>query len=161
MYRLIDEGEFAVAGSRHQARTTPAFDDRRIVAISRNDASRRLLCRRLDHAEQSLVLRFAVDHPTRVEYFVPAMLRVCLRKHHQLCICRVTPQLGIIAYEVIDFLIVERQPELGVRGHQRVAPFCRQGDAHDLGGLVRFEQRLHLCAIVINRFSHAIEEQPG
>ena len=66
----------------YQSRLLPALDNSGIVRICRDDAVGRRSRRALDHAEQLLVLRLAVDDPVSIENFVSAVFRVCLRKHH-------------------------------------------------------------------------------
>ena len=65
----------------------------------------------LDHAKQAFFLRLAVDIPGGVKDFVAAVLRVGLRKHHQLNVAGVTLQRGEAIYQIIDFVIRQRQTQ--------------------------------------------------
>ena len=47
-----------------------------------------------NHSEQGFALALPIDIPTRIEYLMPAVFRVSLRKHHQFNISRVSFQLA-------------------------------------------------------------------
>ena len=46
-----------------------------------------------NHAKQTVRLLFSIDGKLRIENFVPAVLAVCLGKHHQFNITGVSAQL--------------------------------------------------------------------
>ncbi len=58
------------------------FHNGGVIGI-RHDRAGRLGCMRsTNHAEQRVALRFAVNDPLGIEYFMAAMFTVCLGKHH-------------------------------------------------------------------------------
>ena len=67
-----------------------------------------------DHAEQGLVLGFAVDHPGSVEDLVATVFGVSLGEHHQLDIGRITPGLAEDIEQVINFIVGQRQAEAAI-----------------------------------------------
>ena len=81
-----------------------SINDRCVVGVSRDYAVRRFLGRRLDHAEQALVLFVAVDDPAGVEDLVAAMLGVRLREHHQLGVRRITLEIRVTRHQIIDLV---------------------------------------------------------
>src|SRR6185312_17537766 len=83
---------FSTLWISEEAPAGAAFNHRGIVAVSGKRELRRCRVRVLDHAEQALFLRLAIDRPARIEYLVPAMLGVGLREHHQFRIARIAPQ---------------------------------------------------------------------
>ncbi len=91
--------------TRIETRDGCAFNDGRVVAVGNDSAFRLQLMRVLDHAEQRLVLLFAVDGPVRIENLVPAMFAISLREHHQLDIGWITLCLCKGVDEIIDFIV--------------------------------------------------------
>ncbi len=68
----------------------------------------------LDHREQRLILRLAVDDPVGVKNLVAAMFAICLRKHHQLDVGRVALGAGERSQQIIDFVIRQGQAQFGI-----------------------------------------------
>ena len=146
---------------RHQARPRPALDNGSVVAVCRDHAAGRLLGRRLDHAEQALLLGLAVDDPAGVEYLVATVLRVRLGKHHELGIGRITTECTVAGHEVVDFLVGQRQPEVRVGHDERVASLALQWNRAHGDRPVRGEQGFDLPGIDEHGFGHAIEQEPA
>jgi hypothetical protein len=110
-----------VIAARIEARHHPALDDGGVVAVGDDGALRSGLVRRLDHPEQRLGARLAVDGPARVEDLVTAVLRVRLREHHQLDIGRIALQPRERVDEVVDLVFRQGEPHVGVGARQRGA----------------------------------------
>ena len=91
--------------------TLAALDDSGIITVSGKHVVRRRRKGVLDHLEQRVALRLAVDDPVGVEDFVTAVLGVGLGKHHQLNVAGVTPQFVEGVYQVINFIFCQRQPQ--------------------------------------------------
>ena len=60
-----------------------------------------------DHAKQRFVGGLAVNHPLRVEYFMAAMLTVCLSKHHELYIGWIASKFGERLGQIINLIVRE------------------------------------------------------
>src|SRR5690606_6814964 len=78
VHRLLVRSIFAGRCIRIEAPGLVADDDRSVVLVGREHAFGVHLIGVLDHAEQGLVLAFAVDVPAGIEDLVPAMLGVGL-----------------------------------------------------------------------------------
>ncbi len=87
------------------------------------------------------------------------MLRVGLRKHHQLRIGRVATELGVTAHQVVDFVVRQSEPEVRVGSHQRLPSVARQRYRNDRYRLMSGEQRGRLFNPFENRLGHPIEQQ--
>ena len=124
MNGLVNVVEFTIIGSRHQPRSVPAFNDRGVIAISRDNPFGCLFRRRLDHAEQTFVLLLPVNNPARIEYLVPAMLRVRLGEHHEFGVSRVALQARVALDEIIDFAIAKCQAQFSIRSDQGITPLA-------------------------------------
>ena len=72
-----------------------------------------------DHRKERLWLYQIIDDKIGVENFVPAMLGIRLRKHHQFDIGRIAPQTGKDREQIVDFVLGQREGQLLIRGHQR------------------------------------------
>ena len=158
MNGLFDIGEFAVIGRGHQARTSPTLDDGGVVTVCGYHTIGCLFGGRLDHAEQSLLLSSAIDDPTGIEYFVATMLGICLSKHHQLSIRRVTVKIRVAGYQIVNFIRAQRQTQLGVCSNQRIAAIFFKRDRDHRGRAMFFKQRLNTFRLGKNRFRHTIEK---
>ncbi len=64
-----------------------------------------------DHAEQGMWLLRIVDFPAGVEDFVPTVLGISLRKHHQLDVAWITTQLYKGFDQIGDLVISQRQTQ--------------------------------------------------
>src|ERR1700722_11878169 len=80
-------------GSGEKTLGAAALDDGRVVAIGGQHAGGVARVGRAYHREQRLRHGSPVDGELGIEYLVPAMLRVCLRKHHELHIGGVALQV--------------------------------------------------------------------
>ena len=69
-----------------------------------------------------VITLLTVDLPRRVENLVTAMLRICLRKHHQFDIRRITPDPQEIVRKIVDFLRRQCKSHFAVRLQQCVPP---------------------------------------
>ena len=100
----------AVRGAtRIETRNGRAFDHRRVIAIRNHGTARRQFMRILDHGKQGFILLHAVDGPIGVKYFMAAVFAVCLRKHHQLDVSRITLSGGESCQQIVDFIIRQSQ----------------------------------------------------
>ena len=82
-----------------------AFNHRRIVAVGAENAlSIDLTMSVANHAEQRTGLRHLIHKPVGVKNFMPTMLRVCLGKHHQLDVRRITLQHLIGMLQIFEFV---------------------------------------------------------
>ena len=89
--RLLSGAVLTAVRVRVEAPGHRANDHGGVVFISRQHTFAVHLEGVFDHAEQAFFLILAVDIPTGIEDFVPAVLRVGLGKHHQLNVVRVAP----------------------------------------------------------------------
>ena len=89
--------------------------------VRRQGELRRQRMRVLDHREQRLFLRLAVDRPARVEHLVPAMLGIGLREHHQFGIGRIASEFGVARGQIFDFVRRQGQAEARI-GRTAVRP---------------------------------------
>ena len=101
---------------RKKTRGGRAFHHRGIVLVRRQRALRIFLMRIANHAEQRVILRVTVDHPTGVEDLVAAVLRVGLREHHQFDIGRIARQCREGIHQIIDLILGQRETQ-GAIGH--------------------------------------------
>ncbi len=118
--RLVAVTVLARVRGRQEPRAAPSFNDGRVVRIGGNDAGRTALGRRLDHAEQALILRFAVDDPACIEYLVPTVLRIRLREHHEFGVRCVSTESVVTVHEVVDFLVRQRESKVLIGLSQRL-----------------------------------------
>ncbi len=87
------------------------------------------------------------------------MLGIRLREHHELGVGRVPPEFAVAADEVVDFLVGQRQPEVGVGRDQRFASLLLQGNQAHRHRFVLGEQGLDAGDIGKCRLRHAIDQQ--
>ena len=102
-----------VAG--HQTASPPSFNDCGVIGIGGNHTIGTRLRRALNHAEQLLGEGLAINDPVGIEYLVPAMLGVRLRKHHEFDICRISIQSPIIIQQVIHFVVRQCETKIDIR----------------------------------------------
>ncbi len=149
----------ATLGYGKETRALVAGDHRGVVLVGREHVVRRGLRGVADHAEQRVLLRLAIDHPVGVEDLVPAVLRIGLREHHQLHVAGVAPQRAKTVYQVVDLVVGQRQPQLGIGLFQRCAPTFEHvhgGHGPRLGAV---EEHFGLCQIIEHHLGHAIVQQ--
>ena len=141
-------------------RSRRAFDHRRIVRIRHHGVLRRRAVGFADHAEQAQVLRRVIDVPARIEYLVPAVLRVGLREHHQLDVSRVAAKLRVGIEQIVDLVVGQREAERAVGLHQRGAALLpasvseRHADQRARRHMA--EQRIGVVQATQHRFGHAV-----
>ena len=135
------------------------FDDRGVIGISHDGALRVQLMRVFDHLEQGFILLFAIHDPVRIKNFVTAMLTVCLCKHHQLNVGRITACFRKRIGQIIDFVIRHCQTKRDIRRYQCFATTAK--DIHEFQWLsFQFgKQRTGFLQIIQYRFSHAVMQQ--
>ncbi len=157
--RLLDELVLAIVRTAHQASAVPSFDHRRIIGVRRQHAFGCFLRRGLDHAEQALVLLFAVDHPARVEDLVPAVLRIGLGKHHEFSVRRVSIEIAVATQEVVDFFGGQSESKIRIGGDERLPAF--RGERHYRHGcrFIGLKQSFRFLDAVKHRFRHSIAQQ--
>ena len=93
--------------------------DGRVVPVGAQYAARIGRVSGTNHVEQALRLVLAVDDPARVEYLVPAVLGIGLRKHHQFGVGGIPPLRAKLVSQVTDFVGRQGQAEFRVRALQR------------------------------------------
>ena len=86
------------------------------------------------------------------------MLRIRLREHHQLDICRIAPELAEALQQIIHFVSRQRQAQRGIRRCQRSTAagqdiHCRQRLRRDMR-----KQCLRLADGIEHGFGHAVME---
>ncbi len=64
-----------------------------------------------NHAKQTVVFVFTIDGEFGIENFVPAVLTVGLRKHHQFNIRGIASKLLERHQQIINFIFCQRQAE--------------------------------------------------
>ncbi len=118
-----------------------------------------------NHAKQGFVLLLAVDSELRIEDFVAAMLAVGLGKHHQLHIGGVALQRGKGIEQIVDFVIGQCQPPVGIGSLKRLAPCLSAACKHvyilQRGGC---ELGKEACGIIQrgkHALGHAVVQQGG
>jgi hypothetical protein len=155
---LIDRAVDIVLGIWEVALAERSFHDRGVVAVGREHALRMLLVRIADHREQRFRLPLAVDDPVGVEDFVAAVLGVRLREHHELDIGGIAPECREVLHQVVDFIVRQRETQLGVRSHQCIAT---GGQRHGAQGTCLFldEEPRRIAALEQRRLGHAIEQR--
>ena len=104
-------------------------------------------------------MRHAINGEVGVENFVAAVLRVGLRKHHQLNVAGVAAQSVEGLDEVFNFVFRQCQAPLLVGALQRGCAACQH--VHKLHGLgvQRGEQLQRFVAAGHHRFGHAVMQQ--
>ena len=137
---------FTAAGDRKEATSHKAFDHCGVVLVGRQDAFAMQLVGVLDHAEQALVLRLAIDIPAGIEDLVPAVLGVGLGEHHQLDVAGVTLELLEAVDQIVDLVISQCQAEAAIGLFQ-----CRATATEDVHTLERL--RLAMTEQIFRRFN--------
>ena len=86
------------------------------------------------------------------------MLRVCLRKHHELGIGRVAFQLGVVTHEIVNFVVGQGQAKIDI-GHLqgRAAVFTKLDDT-EWRRLMIFKQQTCLASCTQHGLGHAVEQ---
>ena len=79
--------------------------NRGIITVGRQHIVRTGIIGSPDHFKQAVILRLAINNPVGVENLVATVLGVCLGKHHQLYVDRVSAQCGKTFYQVIYLVI--------------------------------------------------------
>ncbi len=157
VYRLLHRT--ILAGFRVRVETTSnvADDDRSVVLVRRQHTFAVHLVGVLDHAEQALVLRLAVDVPTGVEDLVATVLGVGLGEHHQFDVVGVALEALERGDQVVHLVLGQCQAEVdvglgqsvaatGEDVHRRHGPWL--GVAEHVGGLLKLAQHALGHAVV-------------
>ena len=115
---LTEEVDFLVALDvpsrawiREEAAAGVAREHRGVVLVGREDPCAVPLVGVADHLEQGAGAGLTVDLPGGVKDFVPAVLRIGLRKHHQLHVVRVAAEVREGPGEVVDLVFREGESE--------------------------------------------------
>ena len=58
-----------------------------------------------NHRKEGFILIIAIDGPARIKYLVTTMLTICLRKHNELNVTRITLQANKVLNQ-IKYLIL-------------------------------------------------------
>ncbi len=132
---------------------------RGVVRVGDDGALRMRRVRVADHAEQALRLRNAVDDPARVEDLVAAVLGVRLREHHELDVGRVAAERAERGVEVVDLVVGECQPQLGVRAFERAAALGEERHRRERTRLDVREQHVRFVGTVEDRLGHPVADQ--
>ncbi|MNQ71762.1 hypothetical protein D3C85_864440 [compost metagenome] len=115
----------------------------------------------LDHAEQALLLRLAVDVPAGVEDLVAAVLGVRLGEHHQLDVMGIAPHLDEALHQVVNLVFGERQTQLDVGLFQRGTAAAEDIDQGQRLGLGMAEQAGGLFHAGQHQLGHAVMQAAG
>ena len=115
---LVVRGVFLGARVDVEAPAAGADEDGGVVFVGRKNARAVQRVGVLDHLEQRVVARGAVDVPGGVKNFVAAVLGVGLREHHQLDVIRVASEGGEGLDEVVDLVVGESETEVNIGGDQ-------------------------------------------
>ena len=142
----IDEEPAAACSDEHGS----------VVLVGRQDAFAVELVGILDHLEQRAVARLSIDLPGRVENFVPAMLRICLGKHHQLDVVRVATEAGERFDEIIDLIVGQRQAEGAIRLYQRCTALSEEGNRSQRPRRVLSEEDIGAFKVVEHHLRHPV-----
>ena len=108
---LVDVGVDPSLGVRTEPTARLGRDHGRVVLVSGQHATRRVLVGVADHREQALRRGCAIDQPVRVEHLVAAVLGVRLREHHELDVARIARHGGELRGQVLDLVRRECEPE--------------------------------------------------
>ena len=144
---------------RKEAPGVMPLDNRRVVRISGQDAVSRQVIGIADHREQRLDHHLAVDGPVGIEHLVPTVLGIDLGEHHQLDIRRIAPHVGKVVDQIIDFIVGQCQPHLGIGPLQRRTPATEQVNPLQRCRVGMQKQALGLIQIGEHRFGHAVMQQ--
>ena len=144
--------DLAVVGA--QMAGDVAFDDRGIVFVGAQRVLRRMFMGITDHAEQTVRHVLAVDAIRRVENFVPAVLGIGLREHHQFGIGRIAAECAVTVLQVSHFVLAQRQAEFGIGLRQ-----LRDGDALQMAARRCREQGGGLIQTGPHALRHRIGQQ--
>ncbi len=140
---------FAGLGVGVEAPGGEAFHDRGVVLVGGQHTGAVHLVGVLDHAEQRLLLAFAVDVPAGIEDLVPAVLGVGLGEHHEFDVMGIAPQGGEALDQVVDLVLGQGQAQLQIgllqgsvttAEHVHRSERLGRGMAEDVGGGVQGRQ---------------------
>ncbi|MND85833.1 hypothetical protein D3C80_777720 [compost metagenome] len=146
---------------REEAAGGGALDHRGVVLVGGQHAFTVHLVGVLDHAEQALLLRLAVDVPAGVEDLVAAVLGVRLGEHHQLDVVGVAAQFIEALHQVVDLVLGQGQAELDVGLLQRGAAAAEDVDHGQRLGLGMAEQAGGLFLAGQHQLGHAVMQAAG
>ena len=73
-----------------------------------------------NHAEERVCLLGTVDLPTGVEDFVPTVLGIGLRKHHEFDVTWITTQIREGIDQIRHFVVGQRQSQFAVGDEKRL-----------------------------------------
>ena len=104
-----------IFSTRHKALGSKPLHDRCIIRIGGQHTVGGRCVGIADHAEKRMRHLLATNFPARVEYFVPAMLGVCLSEHHQFDVVGVAPKFRKLRAEVVNFVFGERESQGCIR----------------------------------------------
>ena len=126
---FVVRGVFLGARVDVEAPAARASEDGGVVLVGGEDACAVQRVGVLDHLEQRVVARGAVDVPSGVENFVAAVLGVGLREHHQLDVMGIAAEVGESRDEIVDLVVGESEAEGGVGGDEGGAAGGEDGHA--------------------------------
>ena len=75
-----------------------------------------------NHAEERVCLLGTVNLPTGIEDFVPTVLGIGLRKHHEFDVTWITTQVRKGIDQIRHFVVGQRQSQFAVGDEQRLCP---------------------------------------
>ena len=162
VHRLIRVAVFAAADAvaRVPARHSGAGHHRRVVGVRAQGVLRIGAVRLADHREQALRLRLPVHHKLGVKDFVPAVLGVGLREHHQLGVGGVAAEGGVGVGQVVDLVVGQCQAKLDIGARQRGAGVSAQRHGHQRCRCVVAKHPLEF-GFERHRFGHAVVQGSG
>ena len=156
LHRLGMRPVFAASRLGMKTRALEAFDHRRIVAVSGKHAVRMLIMGVANHAKQGVRLFFAVDDPVGVENFVPTVLGIGLREHHQFNVGGIAAQHLEILQQIINFIVRQRQPQFPIGHPQSLSATTENIHHRQRRRIGMAEQRGCILELIKDGLGHAI-----
>ena len=109
MHGLGDIPVFVVLRLREKPAGHTALHHGGVILVCRQHTSRRFLMCITYHGKQRMRLINTVYRPARIKDLVAAMLGICLRKHHQFNIVRITAQTRKGITKIVNFILSQCQ----------------------------------------------------
>ena len=112
-----------------------------------------------DHGKQRPILWFTVNGVIGVEYLVPTMLGIALRKHHQFGIGRISAHLGESIDEVFHFCPGKGQTQRLIVFLELLQPVGQDINATQRSRIIVGEQTLSFLNRAYDSLDHSIMQK--
>ena len=159
VHRLVDELVTGTVRGREETIGNRTGDHGSVVLVGTQHAFGGIVVGVADHPEQAQFLFLSVDGPVRIEDLVTTVLGIGLGEHHQLGIRRVTAQSGKTLYQIIDFVICQRQTQFAVGRGQRVTATTDHIHGAQLAGGMVGKQGFSIVQLRQYHFYHAVMQR--